>query len=167
MIRAAVVALGLWGCGPMPQTPAEFRSAVRSGGFGVEVTSFDSARTVIEITEVFQARASACLQVQTTTTETGPQTAHRVDAVYTPKLEAVADHVQLTIQERFTSGVVSPRTEPPDGHYLIVADAIAKPKGGAHVDLYGATRGVGGRIRDAVRLWALGTGTECPDMRMQ
>lgn len=165
MLRLAIVLLAslLAGCaGKMPQTAEEFRQ-MAPGAFMVQVQSFDVRRPVREVGETFRRRAPECLNVTIRTTSRAPGSYQVIDTAYKPTVIAGRDKAELHIQQKHLRGVVNVYKEPEDGHYLFVVDAVPAGPRAAKVQIIGPSRGYDVIVR-AIRAWAEGSGTGCPDL---
>jgi hypothetical protein len=75
------------------------------------------------------------------------------------------ERAELHLQERHKQGVVRVAKEPEDGHYLVVADAYPLERNRTRVEVFGPTGGPGALVIRAVKSWATGESTACPDFR--
>lgn len=158
----AVLATASAGCSPMPQTAEEFRQQIPTALMG-SVQSFEANRPLREVARTFQARAPQCLSAKVRTVSQTATSYQVIVAAYKPTVLVSDAKAELHVQRKFESGVISPRKEPEDGHYLLVADATPIDRNRTRVDIYGPTHGADAMIK-AITAWANGTSTGCPDM---
>lgn len=161
-VLGAAAALAAGCAGKMPQTAEEFRQ-MAPGGFMVQVQSFEVKRSPREIGETFRRRAPACLNVTIRTTSSAPGSYQVIDTAYKATVVAGGDKAELHLQQKHLKGVVNVYEEPKDGHYLFVVDAMPAGPRAAKLQIIGPSRGYDVVVR-AIRAWADGSGTACPDM---
>src|SRR5262245_15804524 len=127
-LLATVVPAGLLffvgGCmSHMPQTAAEFRTAVQGGAFLTRVTSFEANRPFAEVAGAFQTKAPQCLSVRVATESRTSTSYQYIVAAYKPTVVVGPTRAEVHVQEKHERGVMTVYQEPPDGHYYLVADA--------------------------------------------
>ena len=162
-LTCMTVAVFAAGCaGKMPMTADEFRQAA-PGAFMVQVQSFEVKRPVREVGETFRRRAPECLNVTIRTTSSAPQSYQVIDAAYKATVIASASKAELHLQQKHLRGVVKVYEEPADGHYLFVVDAVPAGARATKVQIIGPSKGYDVVVR-AIKAWADGSSTACPDM---
>lgn len=161
---AWILAAGLAaGCaGKMPMTADEFRQ-MAPGAFMVGVQNFEVKRSVRDVGESFRRRAPECLSVTLRTTSSAPGSYQVIDTRYKPTVVAGGDRAELHLQQKHLRGVMKVREEPADGHYLFVVDAVPAGARATKVQIIGPSRGYDVIIR-AIKAWADGSSTGCPDL---
>jgi hypothetical protein len=161
--RAVCAGLLLLACAPLPRSPAEFRTEVKNGAAMTEVISFDSDRPFSEVAKAFREKAPECLNSGVKTTAATSTSYQVIVAIFKPTVTDGDGSVELAVQRKYTQGVMGVRDEPPDGHYVLVADA--RPAGDAktHVDIYAPTGGIDALVA-GVKSWAHGETGGCPDL---
>src|SRR5262245_40719717 len=82
----------------MPQTAAEFRSAVQGGAFMTRVTSFEANRPYQQVADAFQAKAP-CFSVRVETESTTRTSYQYIVAAYKPTVTIGPAHAELDVQE--------------------------------------------------------------------
>lgn len=162
-LLAGVAAAVAAGCaGKMPQTADEFRQ-MAPGAFMVEVQSFEAKRPLRAVGETFRQRAPACLHMTMRTTSRTRTSYQVIDTAYKPTVVVGAQRVELHIQQKHLKGVINVYAEPADGRYLFVVDATPVDSRTTKVQIIGPSRGYDVIVR-AIRAWADGSGTGCPDL---
>jgi len=154
-----VAAVALAGCGSNPMTPEEYRDAIRKHSLG-KVETFEVKRSLSEVARTFQKKAPECLNFKLTSTQTptiGFGSSTRVYAIAKPTVLVSGNKAELHFQVK-SIGNMAP--EPPDGNYIVVADARAAGKDRTRVEIY---RGGGAVVAEAIRAWANGDERGCPD----
>jgi hypothetical protein len=117
-------------------------------------------RPLSEVGRTFQKKASECLNFKLTSTQTptvGFGSSTRVYAIAKPTVLVSGSKAELHFQVK-SVGNMAP--EPPDGNYIVVADARAAGKDRTRVEIY---RGGGAVVAEAIRAWANGDERGCPD----
>ena len=161
-VLGTIAALAAGCAGKMPQTADEFRQ-MAPGAFMVQVQSFEVKRSPREIGETFRRRAPECLNVTVRTTSQTATSYQVVDTAYKATVIAGSDKAELHLQQKHLKGVVAVYEEPADGHYLFVVDAVPAGARAAKVQIIGPSRGYDVVVR-AIRAWADGSSTGCPDL---
>jgi hypothetical protein len=162
---SAILALLLAGCATQqPQTAEEFRRAV-PGAFMAKKETFDVNRPFRAVADTFRKRAPECLNVSVRTTAQSTSSYQVIMADYKPTVIVTGERAELHLQERHKQGVVRVAKEPEDGHYLVVADAYPLEKHRTRVEVFGPTGGPGALVIRAVKSWAAGESTACPDFK--
>jgi hypothetical protein len=158
LLSGGVLSAGmLAGCSRIAMTTDEFR-AQQAG----DVETIDVDRPLRDVAATFRDRASACIQGVQTTRISGP--AHRQMMTKWQYHEAVIvtdKKVELAVQ-----GIVSGLKlfdEPANGMYVLIAQAVPIDGRRSRIEIYGSTFGWG-TLRTAVKGWAAGTFTGCPEM---
>jgi len=158
-VLTIVVAAAFAGCGSNPMTPEEYRDAIRKHSLG-KVESFEVKRPLSEVARTFQKKAPECLNFKLTSTQTptiGFGSLTRVYAVGKPTVLVSGNKAELHFQINHAQSVVP---EPPDGAYIVIADARAVGRDRARVEIYYANGAV---VAEAIRAWANGDERGCPD----
>jgi len=158
LLTAVVVAV-LTACGSIPMTPDEYRDAIRKSSFG-KVETFEVKRPFSEVARTFQKKAPECLNFKLTSTQTptiGFGSSTRVYAIAKPTVLVSGNKAELHFQVK-SIGNMAP--EPPDGNYIVVADARSVGRDRTRVEIY---RSGGAVVAEAVRAWANGDDRGCPD----
>jgi hypothetical protein len=143
---------------------AEFRQAISGSSLG-SVTSFDTPRPYTQVTETLRLKATECLAVSTTKSGMVSQGNMRVretlNSVYKPTVSVTGQEMELAVQVDF--GKTIPR-RPEGGIYILVADAIPAGANATKVTIYRGKLGQGKEIGSAIRDWAEGTSSTCPNL---
>ncbi|HLQ02986.1 MAG TPA: hypothetical protein VK143_11890 [Burkholderiales bacterium] len=151
----------LWGCGSLPQTPAEHREAAKSGRTFFRSDSFEVKRPLAEVARTFQKKAPECLSFSMATTtrpNIGFGSTTNVWGKTKQTVLASANRAELHFQAKIKGQVGE---EPEDGVYYMVADAYPVGKDRTRVDMYWITRV--DLLAQAIRGWASGENLGCPD----
>lgn len=161
---AALCTLWLAGCGiSHPQTATEFRSAV-AGAQTATKDTFEVNRPLAQVAASFQRLASDCLATTIRTTDHQPHVSYQVvTSTYKPTVRVSGTGAELHVQLSHRGNVINVSKEPDGGYYLLVADAHPMSASMTRVDLYRPTIGHAALVQ-AVRNWAAGTQTACPDL---
>lgn len=145
-----------------PQTAEEFRKAV-PGAFMAKTETFEVARPFRDVAATFQKRAPECLEVMVQTTSQTATSCQVIGTAYKPTVVVTGERAELHVQQDHKHGVLKVYTEPPGGHYLLVADAYPLDKNRTRLQLFEPSLGYDVLIR-AVKGWATGENLGCPDM---
>jgi hypothetical protein len=161
---AILCALWLAGCGVShPQSAAEFRTAV-AGAYSASRDTFEVDRPFTQVAASFRKLAADCLGRTIRTTEHQPGVSYSaVTTSYKPTVKVSAANAELHVQQAHRGNVIGVSKEPDGGYFILVADARPAGAGKTRIDLYRPTMGHGSLIQ-AVRTWAAGTGTTCPNL---
>jgi hypothetical protein len=162
-VMRSVLVAWLVACAPLPRSPAEFRTEVTNGAAMTEVISFDSDRPFSEVAKAFHEKAPECFTGGTRTVAASSTSYQVIDAVFKPTVTDRDGSVELAVQRKYTKGVMGVRDEPPDGHYVLVADARPAGDSRTHVDIYAPTGGID-PIVAGVKAWSQGQTSGCPDL---
>jgi len=162
-IAAALCALWLAGCSiPHPQTAADFRVAVADTPMATKDT-FEVNRPLPQVAAAFQRLASECLAKSIRVVDHQPMVSYSdVTSTYKPTVQVTATGAELHVQVRHRGNVINVK-EPDGGYFVLVADARPLSAAKTRIDLYRPAFGRGALIQ-AVRSWAAGTSTACPDL---
>ena len=162
-VRWVLVAALAAGCaGKMPMTADEFRQ-MAPGAFMVGVQNFEVKRSLREVGDTFRRRAPECLNVTIRTTSSAPGSYQVIDTRYKPTVVVSGERAELHLQQKHLRGVLHVYQEPEDGRYLFVVDAVPAGARATRVQIIGPSRGYDVIIR-AVKAWADGSSTGCPDL---
>lgn len=159
-VLAAALAAGC--AGKMPMTADEFRQ-MAPGAFMVGVQNFEVKRSLRDVGDTFRRRAPECLNVTIRTTSQSRTSYQVVDTAYKPTVLVRGDKVELHLQQKHLRGVMKVHEEPADGHYLFVVDAVPAGARATKVQIIGPSRGYDVIVR-AIKAWADGSSTGCPDL---
>lgn len=159
-VLAAALAAGC--AGKMPMTADEFRQ-MAPGAFMVGVQNFEVKRSLRDVGDTFRRRAPECLNVTIRTTSQSRTSYQVVDTAYKPTVLVRGDKVELHLQQKHLRGVMKVHEEPADGHYLFVVDAAPAGARATKVQIIGPSRGYDVIVR-AIKAWADGSSTGCPDL---
>lgn len=162
-ISYAFTAILLAGCGTVPQTPEILVKNVKEDGMFSEKDVFEVKRPIAQIEEVFRKKAPECLQQNITSTWRQNGMLRREVRAYTPKVTANKQRVRLTLQTKVIEGSIQLGDLPPDGVYMMVADAYPVGKSATRVESYIQWPDQRAAFA-AIKHWATGTNMGCPDM---
>lgn len=158
----------LCGCGTLgqPMSPGEFRQIVGGSSFGT-VESFEAARPYEQVTDTLRKKANECLAVATTSSGTvfqGNMTTRETSrSVYKPTVTVAEQAMELAVQVDFGPHTVIQKV-PEGGFYILVTDAAPAGTNATKVTIYHGKLGKAKEIGAAVRGWATGTSTTCPNL---
>jgi hypothetical protein len=172
MKRKLVVGLtlsaALCGCGSLgqPMNPTEFRQTVGGSSFGT-VESFEAARPYEQVVDTLRKKANECLAVATTSSGTvfqGNMAMRETSrSTYKPTLSVIGQSTELAVQVDFGEHTVVQKV-PEGGFYILVADATPVGTKATKVTIYRGSLGKSKEIGAAVRSWATGASTTCPNL---
>ena len=151
----------LLGCVSHPLTAQEFREAV-PGSFSGAVEEFEVNRSVAAIGRTFKKKGPDCLDVTVETTSQTNMSYQHYKTTYKPSVAVSAQRAELHLQQKH-SNTVNVSKQPEGGYFLLVADAEPLGAKRSRVTLYKPKFGYKTLIR-AVKGWASGENTGCPDM---
>lgn len=163
------LALGaaLCGCGSLqPMSPTEFRQTIGGSSMGT-VESFDAGRPYEQVVETLRKKSNECLAVSTTASGTVFQgnmamreTSH---SVYKPTLSVADGKMELAVQVDFGAHTTIQK-KPEGGFYILVADAAPAGAKATKLTIYRGSLGGAKEIGNAIRGWATGTSSTCPNL---
>lgn len=156
LVSASIAVLS--GCGAIPKSPKEFRDAAADM---VAPEIFTVSRSLDAVTESFRRQSERCLDVTvSSTTVQGPRViASRYD--YVGSVYPTAERTELHLQQQV--GTMGLFEMPEGGYYVFIADAVRETSNRTRIELYRPDYGFQ-NVAQAVRGWAGGTSTGCPDL---
>lgn len=153
-----------------PTNPADFREGVKQSSLGV-VESFEARRPYSQVSETLRKKANECLAVTIETSGSVYQSSigmwvnERSTSVYTPKVTVTQDLTELSLQLGDGKGNKNLFAKmPPDGLYMLVADAVSAGRNATRVTVYRGKWGLGKTVDAAIRGWATGEDMGCPEL---
>ena len=157
----------LCGCGSLqPMSSSEFRQTIGGSSMG-SVETFDAARPYEQVVETLRRKSNECLAVSTISSGTVFQgnmamreTSH---AVYKPTLSAADGKMELAVQVDFGAHTTIQK-KPDGGFYILVADAAPAGAKATTLTIYRGGLGGAKEIGNAIRGWATGTSSVCPNL---
>lgn len=168
MTRSLFMIFGLFaflltGCGSMPRTPDILVQNAKDGSMFSDKEVFVVKRSIEQIADVFKKKSAECLNVTVTRSwrENGFQ--RQEVRAYKPSINIEKHRVRLMLQTKVVSGSTELGGPPPDGWYMMVADAYPVDKNPTRVESYVQWTGEN-IVFKAVKHWANGTNMGCPDM---
>jgi hypothetical protein len=160
--------IALCGCAALapPASPNEFREAVGKSSLAV-VQSVDADKPYRQVADTLRKKAQECLTV--TAHSSGPVfqgntvvTEHS-RTTYKPTVTETEGRTELAVQADF--GNSTPLQKPPkDGFYVLVADATPAGTNATRITIYRGSLGKAKEIDNAIRAWARGESTACPNL---
>lgn len=156
------MALLLGGCGGMTTLdPEDFRRQMASSPLG-SVERLDVDRPLRDVAAAFRERAPACLKT-TTKTYGGPAVRYTMRVVnYTPTVVATDSRVELHLQARYEAPIAL-HDQGPNGTYVFVAHATPLDARRTRLETWAIAMNSEG-LRGAVKGWANGSFSGCPDL---
>lgn len=158
----------LCGCGSLgqPMSPREFRQIVGDSSFGT-VESFEAPRPYEQVIDTLRKKTNECLAVVTTSSGTVFQgnmaMSETSRSVYKPTVSVTGQAMELAVQVDFGPHTVVQKV-PEGGFYILVADAAPAGTKATKVTIYHGKLGKAKEIGAAVRGWATGASTICPNL---
>ncbi|HEY3487296.1 MAG TPA: hypothetical protein VGL10_04465 [Gammaproteobacteria bacterium] len=148
------------GCGSVPMTHTEYRDAVKQSDSSLLTRdSFEVGRSFADVSRSIQRKASECLNYQLAINIRENNVNRIAQERGKPTLIASKNKLEMYFQAKVTpSGNIM--KEPPDGLYLLLAEAYPIGKGRTKVDIYRARVEV---VAQAIKAWAWGKEQGCPD----
>lgn len=166
-VACVYVVVLLAGCGSMPSTPDLLVQNVKDNKMFAEKDIFEVKRPIEEIAEVFKKKANECLKQTVTSTSrdstAGVTTTRREVRSYKPMVVVSKQRTRLTLQSKTIEGATELGDIPPDGWYMMVADAYPVSKNVTRIESYMQWPGTRAPFM-AVKHWASGTNMGCPDL---
>jgi hypothetical protein len=165
---ALILGSALGGCGSLgqPMSAAEFRHTIGGSSLG-SVTSFDVARPYQQVVDTLRKKATECLAVTATSSGTVFQgsmaTRETSHSVYKPTVSVTEQALELAVQVDFGAHTTIQK-KPEGGFYIVVADAAPAGANAAKVTIYRGGLGKAREISAAIRDWASGTSSACPNL---
>jgi hypothetical protein len=142
----------------LPQNAEEFRKEASTRRFYV-VEEFEVDRTFTDLAAVFKKKTEECLlNMVYEVVWYGRQTVS-----YYPSVIMGKNKVEFILQTKHNNAVYFGRTPPKGGEYRIVAEAVPISKDKVHVVIY-RFKNQFTNTANAVRHWAKGTNSGCPDL---
>lgn len=166
LIATSSVFLSACGALGQPMSSGEFRETVKGSSFAT-VETVDSSRPYEQVIESLRNRADACLAVTTTSSapvfQGNTMVTEHSRSAYKPTISTSPQGMELAVQVDFGAHTMIQKV-PPGGMYILVADAV--PAGaGTKVTIYRGTVGRAKEIGGAIRQWATGESSACPDLK--
>jgi hypothetical protein len=156
------LALLLTGCGSMPRTPDILVQNAKDGSMFSDKEIFVVNRPIEQIADIFKRKSTDCLNVQVTRTWRENGLLSKEERVYKPSLQITKQRTRLMLQTKVLNNT-DLGGPPPDGWYMMVADAYPVDKNTTRVESYVQWTGEN-IVFKAVKHWANGTNMGCPDM---
>jgi hypothetical protein len=162
-ITLGFFSLLLTGCGSMPRTPDILVQNAKSESMFSEKDVFVVKRPINQVADVFRKKSTECLNVTVTRSWWDNGVYRQELRTYKPSMTVDKQRVRLMLQTKVVSGSTELGGPPPDGWYMLVADAYPEGKNSTRVELY--VQWTGDKIAfKAVKHWANATSMGCPDM---
>jgi hypothetical protein len=156
------VVMCLVGCGTMPQTADEFRTAISGASLG-RIEKLEVNRSVREVALTFQQKAPECFNVSVRTVSHSLTRPHNSLIEYRATVLPGVTRAELHLQQLHKINTIYPSKPPEGGAYLVVVDAVALAGNRTQLQIFGPSIG----MRDVYRTikdWAAGKDVACPDM---
>lgn len=162
-----VLSAALAGCGSLqPMSPGEFRQTIGGSSMGT-VETFDVAQSYEQVVATLRKKSTECLAVSTTSSGTVFQgnmaTRETSHSVYKPTLSATDGKMELAVQVDFGAHTTVQK-KPEGGFYILVADAVPAGANATKLTIYRGSLGGAKEIGNAIRGWATGTSSSCPNL---
>jgi hypothetical protein len=145
-----------------PQTAEEFRQAA-PGAFMGKKETFEVDRSFKDVARTFEKKAPQCLNVRVKTTSQTTTSYQVLVTRYKPTVKVSNQRAELHVQQHHETGVLKVTKEPEGGYYLVVTDAYPVSKNKTKIVIYRPSMGYDVMIK-AIKGWASGKTTGCPDM---
>lgn len=152
----------LAGCGTLPHTPDILIQNAKDKSMHTQKETFEVKRPVSQIADVFRKKASECLNVTVTQYWIENGRKRSLDRVFTPHVLVDKQRVRLTLQAKFV-GTTELGSPPPDGWYIMVADAYPVAINTTRVESYFQWTSEHAAFK-AVKHWATESNMGCPDL---
>lgn len=163
LFTLAIAAILTSGCAiHHPQSAEEFRQAA-PGAFMGKKETFEVNRAFKDVARTFQKKAPQCLNVRVKTVSQTTTSYQVLVTKYKPTVLVSNQRAELHIQQHHESGVINVSKEPEGGYYLVVTDAYPISKNKTKIVMYRPSMGFDVMIK-AIKGWASGQNTGCPDM---
>jgi len=160
---AVLLSASLAGCMTLPRTPELTRKSAQSGAALTEKDIFEVKRPLPQVADAFQRKAPECLSKRVTGRWMENGVMRRQVRAYKPTVNVSKEHVELILQSRIVEGSTELGGIPPDGWYIVVADAYPVDRNTTRVELY--KHAIGHSIvLKAIKGWATGANMGCPDL---
>lgn len=163
-----VLGVALGGCGSLgqPMSPAEFRQTVAGSSLATQ-ESFDAARPYDQVRETLRKKADECLAVATTSSGTVFQgnmmMRENSRAAYKPTVSTTDRGMELAVQVDFGEHTTVQK-KPEGGFYILVVDAAPAGATATKLTIYRGSLGKAKEIAAAIRSWAIGESSACPNL---
>jgi hypothetical protein len=161
-IAFGIFSLLLSGCGSMPHTPDILVQNAKDGSMFSDKEVFVVKRPIEQVTDVFRKKSAECLNVQITRTWRENGALRKEERAYKPSMTVNKQRTRLMLQTKVLNNT-DLGGPPPDGWYMMVADAYPVDKNTTRVESYVQWTGEN-IVFKAVKHWANGTNMGCPDM---
>jgi hypothetical protein len=167
-IALALALASLTGCGSLaqPMSAAEFRQTIGGSSFGT-VTSFDVALPYQQVVDTLRKKSGECLAVTATSSGTvfqGNMAMRETStSVYKPTVSIADQRMELAVQVDFGAHTTVQK-KPDGGFFILVADAVPAGASAAKVTIYRGRLGKAEQIGEAIREWATGSSSSCPNL---
>jgi hypothetical protein len=154
--RVTAIALMLGGCGGVALSPEDFRQQMAGS-----VERLDVDRPLRDVGTTFRERASACLNV-TTKSYGGPAVRYTMQVwAYTATVVATETRAELHVRAKYEGPTLYDQGH--NGAYVFLAHATPIGARRTHLELW-TYASKGDALRNAVKGWASGSFSGCPDL---
>ena len=159
------IAVLLFGCGLQPKTAEELRDKVKGKAVFTSREVFEVKKPYRQVSDILRKKWLECLDSTTTaTSHHSGNTFMTQTNIYKPKVSVTDQRTELTLQHKATGkGITQAGDPPPEGFFTFVTDVYPVDKTTTRIDVQKQTPIHDGVVK-AVRKWADGTSTGCPDL---
>lgn len=157
ILLSALTALILSGCVAAPKTADEFRKNV-SAFIMPSMETFEVNRPFKDVAATFDKLGLKCLNK---TVQRSRSSRYSEVVNWNPTVIVGKDKAELHLQSLIESGNIDVENK---GDYVMVVDAVPLPGNKTRVTMYLSMKTHIDLVVEAVKAWAAGTSTKCPDM---
>lgn len=164
-VFAAVATLAGCAFGPTPQTPGQFRDAVKKGGVGSLQETYQVNGPYARVAARVKRKAAECLNRTLTLESCVNGACSDMDYIFHERFRGNRHGSELSVQLKFKPdhSIHVGGPPPKDGMFVAVADITPAANGKAEVSMYGMDLGMYKYIPKAVKHWADDSNLGCPD----
>jgi hypothetical protein len=147
-----------------PQTPAEFRAAVKQGPALTRQEVHEANREFARVVADIDQQARKCLAVRVTSRVTQGMNMSTGTTIYSPRMAAPGPgRAEFTLQMRSEPRGIGPAM-PPDGFYGLLVDIEQVAPQKTRLSIYGSSVGKFGALFATLKDWSDGRNMTCPDL---
>lgn len=168
LLSLTLIISSVTGCatGPAPQTGSEFRQSVTKGGYGTEIDTFEVNRKYASVAATLKQQSKECLNLHLVKTQCVGISCTEWDSFYLPTFNESNNKVDLVVQWRREPqrSLFSGGKPPKDGYYITAVDAVPASGNKTKITIYGPSNEALQSVPTAIKHWAIGDNTGCPDL---
>ena len=168
LLSLTLIIATITGCamGPTPQNSNEFRQSVTKGSFGTKIDTFEVNRKYSSVAATLKQKSKECLNISLVKTQCVDRNCTDYNSFYLPTFKESDNKVDLVVQWRRDPwrSIFGGGKPPKEGFYITAVDAVPVSKNKTKVTIYGPSKEALQSVPTAIKHWAIGDNTGCPDL---